>query len=266
MTDSVFGTAYSSLYDLIYFDKDYESECELIEEAFNNFSNISVKRILDLGCGTGNHAWRLARRGYQVIGIDLSESMLRLACQKKETFPLPRGKNPPLFLRGDIRNFNFQIKFDAILAMFAVLGYLPKNKDVMAVIERVEKHLVPGGLFLADFWYGPAVEAIRPESRKKLISIGQGKILREARSKLYPKKHHCLVHYHLVIQNEKGEMVKKFEEKHLIRYFFPDEIKTFLSLAGLNFLELSAFGNLRKPADASTWNVFLVAQKPKNSL
>lgn len=261
MKTSVFGQAYASLYDCLYFDKDYEGECQLIEEAINNFSERKVTKILDLGCGTGNHAWRLARRGYQVVGLDLSEAMLKLAFQKKNNFPLPPGKEPPLFLRGDIRNFSFKIKFDVVLAMFAVLGYLPENEDVLAAIKNVSQHLLAGGLFLADFWYGPAVETIRPESRQKLIFVDKGKILREARSELYPEKHHCLVHYRLIIKNEADQKIGEFEEKHRMRYFFRPEIENFLAAAGLNLVKLVAFGDLNKPADTSTWNVFLVAKK-----
>lgn len=263
MKMSVFGEAYSSLYDLLYADKDYEGECALIETAFNRFSERRVERVLDLGCGTGNHAWRLASRGYQVIGVDLSEPMLKIARQKKDSFRLPLGTSPPLFIRGDIRRLNLKINFDAVVALFAVLGYQPENEDVLAFMGTVERHLAPGGLFLADFWYGPAVEVIKPEARQKVIPFNKGRVIRSARADLDLKKHHCLVHYHLLVEREDGSLAEEFKEDHLMRYFYRPEIENFLSSSGLKFLHLSAFGDLDKPAGPDTWNVFLVAKKQK---
>jgi ubiquinone/menaquinone biosynthesis C-methylase UbiE len=56
-----FGLIYSDAYDLIYRDKDYNAECDLIERIFQTYSN-STRSVLDLGCGTGNHAFPLAQR------------------------------------------------------------------------------------------------------------------------------------------------------------------------------------------------------------
>ena len=52
---SVFNRVYVDQYDLLYQEKNYESECDMIEEAFRRYSKIPVHTILDLGCGTGNH-------------------------------------------------------------------------------------------------------------------------------------------------------------------------------------------------------------------
>ncbi len=82
MTDKVFGQDYADQYDLLYTDKDYEAECDLIEEVFRKYGNGRISTILDLGCGTGNHAIPLASRGYHVTGIDISEDMITHA-QKK---------------------------------------------------------------------------------------------------------------------------------------------------------------------------------------
>jgi len=60
---------YASAYDFLYQDKDYEKECDFIESIFVRYSG-NVKRVLDLGCGTGGHALILVRRGYHIVGVD----------------------------------------------------------------------------------------------------------------------------------------------------------------------------------------------------
>src|SRR2546426_846978 len=77
-----FGQNYSEYYDVLYSDKDYESECNYIETLFRQFSSGKVRRVLDIACGTGGHAIPLAKRGYTVFASDLSNGMLAQARKK----------------------------------------------------------------------------------------------------------------------------------------------------------------------------------------
>ena len=76
-----FGAVYADSYDLFYQDKDYAEETRQIESIFKTY-NTTVHSILDLGCGTGNHAFPLAQRGYEVVGVDRSAHMLARARSK----------------------------------------------------------------------------------------------------------------------------------------------------------------------------------------
>lgn len=261
MKNQVFGPAYASFYDLLYADKDYDAECDFIEAAFGRFSSFRVSKVLDLGCGTGNHAWRLAQRGYRVIGVDLSEPMLRLAWNKKSYIKLPPGNHQPLFLRANIKELNLRFQADATLAMFAVLSYQTDEADIRAFLESVARHLRKDGLFLADFWYGPAVEAIKPEPRKKIIPFPGGKLTREAEAELIASEHLCLVRYHLTVDKPAEAVSPEFTETHRMRYFFEEELRSLLPEVGLGLVSLTAFGNLDHKPDATTWNAFLVAKK-----
>lgn len=77
----VFKKEYANVYDYLYQDKDYEKECDFVEEIFKKRGK-RVKTILDLGCGTGGHAIVFAKHGYKVTGIDRSEEMLKTARRK----------------------------------------------------------------------------------------------------------------------------------------------------------------------------------------
>ncbi len=98
-------------------------------------------RILDLCCGTGQLAGRLAERGYAVTGFDGSADMLRHARQNAPT---------ATFVQGDARAFAFDAPFHAILCTSASLNHMAALKDLRGVFTSANAALVPGGLFVFD--------------------------------------------------------------------------------------------------------------------
>ena len=82
---SVFNE-YARYYDLLYRDKDYAAEAAYVASNIRRHSPRAT-RILELGCGTGVHAEQLARLGFIVHGIDLSETMLARAQARKTALP-----------------------------------------------------------------------------------------------------------------------------------------------------------------------------------
>ena len=85
-----FGPVYAEHYDLFYQHKDYEAGCSFVEAIFQRFAGQPVRSILDLGCGTGGHALRLAQRGYAVTGVDRSAAMLAEARHEAERSGITR--------------------------------------------------------------------------------------------------------------------------------------------------------------------------------
>jgi len=253
--NGVFDTTYADVYDLLYRDKNYAAECDLIEHIFQAYGDGPTRTVLDLGCGTGNHAVSLAQRGYEVAGVDRSEGMLSHA-QRKAT-SLPDNSNVT-FHQGDIRSVDLQRRFDAALMMFAVLGYQLENADVLSALRTARRHLHPGGLLIFDVWYGPAVLRQRPSQRIKVIPTSEGKILRVASGELDIHCHLCTVRYH-VWQLEREQLVAETEESHTMRYFFPQELDLFLECSGFAPVRLGAFPKFDQDPGETTWNVWGVA-------
>jgi SAM-dependent methyltransferase len=211
---------------------------------------------LDLGCGTGNHVFPLIELGYTMVGVDRSGAMLKSARKKAADQKLD-GK--ATFCEADIRSFKQENLFDAALMMFAVLGYQLDNADVVAALRTVRQHLVPGGLFIFDVWYGPAVLCQRPSDRVRSIPTAKGQILRAASGRLDTQRHLCNVSYHL--WNLEGDrVVGETEEAHLMRYFFPQELSLFLEYCGFTLIKLGAFPEFDREPDETTWNVCGVAR------
>lgn len=259
MTHHVFGGLYASLYDLLYFDKDYESECNLLEEVFRGHASQPVRTILDLGCGTGNHAWPLAQRGYRVTGVDRSPEMLVKAQEKAASqIPVPASQHP-IFHQGDVRQVNLERQFDAVLMMFNVLGYQLSNEDVASTLRAARRHLKPGGLLVADVWYGPAVLKMGTEKRVKEIAGGGGKIIRTASASVDYFQHLAEVYYKVTWLKDIG-VPQETEESHRVRYFFPQELAFFLDQNQLAVVRMSAFGNLTRDVTPDDWNMLVVGR------
>lgn len=138
---SVFKKQYAKIYDFVYQDKDSEKETEVLEEIFKEHQ---VKKILDIGCGTGRHSTILAQKGYDVLGIDNSLEMINIAKEKIR-------RNNLRFKHCDILKFKKQEIFDACICLFDTIGYL-KKKNIFKFFRRTSKHLQKNGLLLVDYW------------------------------------------------------------------------------------------------------------------
>ena len=254
MKAGVFERTYAGAYDTIYREKDYDAEVALIERIFLEHGDRPVRSVLDLGCGTGGHARRLAEKGFDVAGVDVSPHMLAEA--KAKGVP---GKGKVSYYLADIRDVRLDRAFDAAIMMFAVLGYQRENQDVHRALSSARRHLLPGGLFIADVWYGPAVLSERPSERIRVIPSPKGKVIRSSSGELETSRHLCHVHFHL--WSLEGDcLAAETEEDHAMRYFFPKEIPLFLEAAGFTLVRLGAFPDYARDPDESTWNALVVAR------
>jgi len=102
-------------------------------------------RVLDLCCGHGRHAIRLARRGMRVTGLDLSDVFLDRARADAEAAGVEVR-----WIHGDMREIPFTEAFDAVINLFTAFGYLEDDDEDLRACRAVAGALVPGGAFLVE--------------------------------------------------------------------------------------------------------------------
>ena len=249
----VFGR-YAEYYDILYQDKDYEKECDFLEEIFSKYSEKHVKSILEGGCGTGGHAIPLAKRGYRYVGFDTSEIMIERAKEKA------RSSNINVdFQVMDLRDFQLDEKFDASICMFAVIDYITETEDVLKALRNIRRHLKENSLFVFDFWNGLAVLRILPSVRVKIMEDEGIKIIRTVEPELDAFNHISKSHYKMIVIKN-GKVIDEIEETHVIRFYFPQEIKHYLEEAGFELLNICPFMDLNGKVNENIWNIVAIAK------
>jgi SAM-dependent methyltransferase len=254
---NAFGKKYSSYYDMIYFDKDYEGECDYLEELFRKHFDGKVRHILDVACGTGGHAIPLARKGYYVHAADASEHMLSLARSKAISCGLG---DKVIFELGDMRRLRTEQEFDACICMFAAIDYLLDYDDVSLALRNIYDQLRDRGILIFDFWNGLAVLTVLPSERVKITEKGKTRLIRLAKPALDPIRNINSTEYVLILI-EDGLVKDEVKEMHRVRYFFPEEIRYFLSVNGFELLSLHPFLRPDAKITVSDWNVTAVARR-----
>lgn len=252
---SVFG-AYSRYYNLLYKDKDYAGEAEYVNHLIRRHKPDAAS-ILNLGCGTGRHDLLLAQKGYEVTGIDRSEEMLAVANSQLSAL----NPQPPLlsFQQGDIRTIRLNKTFDVVTALFHVMSYQSANDDLRAAFATARTHLKPGGIFIFDCWYGPAVLSDRPVVRVKRLEDEAIFVTRIAEPVMHPNDNIVDVNYQVIIRDKVSSEVEEVRETHRMRYLFRPEIEHFLGQAGLHTTEAAEWLTGRQPG-FDTWGVCFVVQ------
>jgi SAM-dependent methyltransferase len=156
-------TESAEFYDLIYSAmKDYPREAAQIAGLLRR-ANPQCRTLLDVACGTGEHARLLAAQGFDVDGMDLDPAFVRIARQKH-----PAGR----FFEGDMSDFRLPNRYDAVLCLFSSIGYLQTLDRVARAVTCFREHLAPGGVIMIEPWFGPGV--LDPARVTQQVGEGDG--------------------------------------------------------------------------------------------
>jgi SAM-dependent methyltransferase len=256
---------YARYYDLLYQDKDYNGEAQFVDRLIQTHAP-DTKTILELGCGTGKHAMLLATAGYHVHGLDLSAEMLEYANRQCDLV-YPEIAARLQFSQGDLRRVrldgvaaqNENRQFDVVISLFHVISYQATNRDLLAAFETAKIHLKPGGIFIFDVWYGPAVCSDPPTVRIKRLVDRSIQVTRIAEPIVYPNENLVDVNYHVFIKDLSTNTIEELKETHTMRYLFKSELELISSKLHMQIVECREWLTNQQPG-LKTWGVYCVVR------
>ncbi|CAN2049928.1 SAM-dependent methyltransferase [Candidatus Magnetomoraceae bacterium gMMP-1] len=249
---SQFGNLYSQYYDLLYSDKDYNGEVDYVDNLIQ-CSN-QANSLLDIGCGTGRHAELFCDKGYIVHGIDLSKEMLNVAEQRRKS-----REDRLSFSQSNITELKLEKKFDAVVSLFHVMSYQNSNEKIIKAFEVAKSHLNNGGIFIFDFWYGPAVLTDLPTIRIKRLENEFIKITRIAEPQIHTQANIVDVNYNLFIEDKQTRKLIEKIELHKMRYLFDTELELICEKVGFNIEARYEWMSYKTP-DFNSWNVVWIVK------
>ena len=243
--------SFASVYDEFMDGTDYQLTADKIQDMITRYgvSKPSQKRtgtseardvllaaeknlVVDLACGTGKLTEILADRGYDVMGIDLSEEMLSMALERRD-----RLKHRTLYLCQDMREFELYGTAGTFISSGDSVNYLLTDEDMLRLFERVRTFLFPRGIFVFDFktlhLYRDVIgDSTIAEDREDCSFIWNNWFDEKTRINEYDLS--------LFIKDrdtdENDNVFRKYQEIHRQRGYTLEEMKKFAKEAGLSWI------------------------------
>ncbi len=248
----------SGIYDKINSEIDYSAWADFIEDCFNEYSKDKPSLVLDLACGTGSMTLELARRGYDMIGIDGSEDMLAEAYNRMYDCEM----SGILYLRQDMRAFELYGTVGAVTCCLDSINYLSGDGELEKCLACVHNYLDPDGLFIFDVNTPYKFENIYADNSYIHEDERDGKATLCAWQNDYDKESRLCSFYLSVFEEGEDGRYTRTDEIQTERCFDRAEIKAALEDAG--FEVIGFFGNYKftEAADNDTrWYIVARAKK-----
>lgn len=212
-----------------------------------------TERILDLACGFGRHSLELARRGFQVVGVDITPCYI-------DDASLTAGKEnlDARFICSDIREISFDTEFDVVLNLAdGAIGYLENEEENLKIFKVISKALKPGGKSLIDICNQ---EHARFHFPKRYWEIGEHEIALPWFD--YDEKSKCMLFGSIGIAlGETATAPKSLEPCSCTRLYDFNEVTDIFKSMGVNTLTAYGDYDLEQPSDHKHLQLLIVSQK-----
>lgn len=239
-------TDFACIYDsLMRSDIDYEKWADYIENLFDMYG-ANPNLVCDLACGTGNITIPLAKRGYDMTGVDISEDMLNIARSKSEGLNI-------LYLNQNIADLDLYGTMGAFLCMIDGINYILPPKSLLKMFTKIKTCFIDnGGLFIFD---------ISTEYKLKNV-IGSNTFVHCGRDIFYTWQNRYiekkkLSDMFLTFFVKQGGNYARFEERHLQRAHSVTELTLLLKRAGFETIDTYGELSFSPPAPESERVVFV---------
>jgi SAM-dependent methyltransferase len=224
-------------YEALYTGKSYQHEIGLVDVLLDRLlpspkdgEPPPPRRVLEVGCGPGLRlAVLLQWHGkYLPEGLDYDPQMLALARRRLHDVPLHEG---------DMREFDLGTRFDAVMCLFGMIGYMSTTADLARAIARMAAHLAPGGVLLLEPWLSPDRAQ---DGHLKADSVRRGSLVVQRMNYTRVVGNKTLLDVHYLIGDEQG--VRHVQDMRSLTLFTDAEYRAAFKEAGLGAVELEAYG------------------------
>lgn len=215
-------TSFAQVYDMFMDNVPYDEWGEYISNVFKE-NGIKEGVIVDLGCGTGKLSRYMAKKGYDMIGIDMSMDMLEIAMDNEE--------ENILYLMQDMRELELFDKADGIFCACDSLNYIIEECDLLRVFENVGEYLNPDGIFVFDMNTQYKYEELLDEYTFA-ENRDDGSFIWEN----YYDREEMINEYYLTLFIKEGELFRKYSEIHYQKCYTLDTVKKLLKEAGFEIM------------------------------
>ncbi|MGN0242997.1 MAG: class I SAM-dependent DNA methyltransferase [Lachnospiraceae bacterium] len=219
---SNFSRSYDMFMDNVPYEEWSEYLCNLMEHY-----HIEKGLVLELGCGTGSMTELLAKRGYDMIGVDNSISMLEIAKEKSLA-----NHSDVLYLFQDMREFELYGTVNAIISVCDSMNYMTTEEDMISVFKLANNYLEPGGYFIFDLntvykYQQLLADHTFAEDREQCSFIWENTYDEED----------AINEYHLCLfQCRDDGLYEKYEEYHYQRAYSLEKIAELIDLGGMEYV------------------------------
>lgn len=240
---------FAYLYDRLVQDIDYVQWTHYICSIFKR-QGVDPRLIADLGCGTGSFCMEMTKKGYEMIGIDMSSEMLSCAKQKA----IGEGMDI-LFLNQDMTRFELYGTVDAITCLLDSVNYVTFKRDLRRLFKLAANYLNPKGLFVFDINSPYKFEHILSsnvfcETDPEVSYIWQNSFDKKSK----------LCRFDLTFFFKEGEQYSRADEVHYERCYEMGELVEMLTSAGLSVCHVYEEFQFHKPS-VNCERIFFVCQK-----
>lgn len=263
-------TGFAEVYDTFMDNVPYEEWSEYLVGLLREYG-VKDGLILELGCGTGSITRRLFERGYNMIGIDLSEDMLEIAREKD--MDAGYSFDDILYLNQDMREFELYGTVSAVVSICDSMNYITEPEELKQVFRLVNNYLDPQGIFIFDMntihkYRDILGETTIAENREDCSFIWENyyhekEAINQYDITIYKKTEIELEDEELETAQPYGRnLYERWEETHYQRAYELEEIISLLTEAGMEYV--TAYDAMTRNAPTKdSERIYIIAREKK---